>query len=405
MNAPEHGGRPAGAPVLPSSVRESRGRRVLFCANTAWSMYQFRKGLLSTLVGEGYEVHVAAPTDLNVKDLEALGCIFHPVEMAAQGRNPLADVRLMLALAALYRNIRPEIVIHYTIKPNIFGTLAARLAGVPSVAVITGLGYVFINHGLISRLSKMLYRAALRFSREVWFLNEADRRTFVTGGLVDMGKTRRLPGEGIDTVYYAPQSDRGDGVEREFRFLLIARMLWDKGVGEYVEAARQLKARYPHARFQLLGALGEGNPSAIPAAQMETWTAQGLVEYLGATTDVRPAIAAAHCVVLPSYREGVPRVLMEASAMARPVIASAVPGCVDVVEDGVTGLLCRVRDPADLSGKMACLLEAGPDSRRRMGAAGRAKMQADFDETLVIAHYRQLLCGGERPSFAARSPA
>ncbi len=368
------------------------GRRVLlFCANTAWSMVRFRYGLLEDLIRDGYEVHVVAPEDSEVPALRAMGCRFHPMEMSAQGRNPIQDLRLVAALLALYRRVRPALIFHYTIKPNIYGSMAARLAGIRSIAVTTGLGYVFINRGIVSVVSKLLYRLALRFSGQVWFLNQEDRMAFESAGLVDGRKCTVLPGEGIDLDFFAPPTQPDEPTSDQFRFLLIARMLWDKGIGEYVEAARALKVRHAHMRFLLVGPPGGENPSAIAQRQIDAWVAEGVIEYLGVARDIRPVIGAAHCVVLPSYREGIPRALLEAAAMGRPVIATAVPGCKDVVDDGETGLLCRARDAADLEAKMEEMEQQDLAAWRRMGDAGRAKMASSFDERYVIAHYRKVI--------------
>lgn len=381
-------------------------RAILFCANTAWSMVRFRRGMLTALIRDGYEVHVVAPEDGEAASLRAMGCVFHPMTMAAQGRNPIEDLKLVARLLALYRRVKPALIFHYTIKPNIYGSIAARLAGVPSIAVTTGLGYVFINKGLVSSLSKLLYRISLRFSGQVWFLNQEDRSAFVSAGLVESGKCTVLPGEGIDLEFFAPvprpesaesadsakeaKEEKGEG-DGPFCFLLIARMLWDKGIGEYVAAARALKARYRNLRFVLAGPSGGDNPSAIPQSQVDAWVKEGVVEYLGMLADIRPMIGAADCVVLPSYREGIPRALLEAAAMERPVVATAVPGCMDVVDNGQTGLLCRERDPRDLAAKMEEMILRDRDDVREMGAAGRAKMRRHFDEKFVIEHYRNVI--------------
>lgn len=369
-----------------------QSRRVLlFCANTAWSMYRFRRGLLAALIRDGYEVHVVAPQDPDVAALRAMGCIVHTMTMSAQGRNPFQDIGLVARLLALYRRVRPALIFHYTIKPNIYGSMAARLAGIRSIAVTTGLGYVFINKGMVSIVSKMLYRIALRFSGQVWFLNQDDRLAFVSAGLVDGKKCTVLPGEGIDLEFYAPIAGANEAAPAQFCFVLIARMLWDKGVGEYVAAARALKAKYKHVRFQMVGPAGGDSPSAIPPSQVEAWTKEGIVEYLGTVRDIRPVIGAASCVVLPSYREGIPRALLEAAAMERPVVATAVPGCMDVVDHEETGLLCRERDARDLAAKMEAMVQRDWEGWRRMGAAARAKMQSSFDEKFVIEHYRNVI--------------
>lgn len=375
-------------------------KSVLLCSNTAWSIYNFRQGVIAALLDQGYTVHTVSPTDACTAPLEAMGCVVHPVDVAAKGQNPFSDLRFLWTLYRLYRRIRPALIFHYTIKPNIYGTLAAHWAGIPSVSMTTGLGYVFINPGRTAAIVKALYRLAFRYPLENWFLNPDDRATFLSHGLVKPDKARLLPGEGVDLAHFsaAPWPDAGpasnDGATAApLTFLMIARVLWDKGIGEYVEAARALKARYPGLRCQLLGAAGVDNPSAVPLSQIEQWQAAGLIEYLGTTPDVRPAIARAHCVVLPSYREGLSRTLLEASAMARPVIASDVPGCRDVIDNDTTGLLCHVRDAASLTRQMERIVSMPAAQRERMGAAGRAKVAREFDEKIVISEYFRVLRG------------
>lgn len=363
--------------------------RVVLVANTLWSIVIFRPGLLRTLVGMGVDVVVMAPVDDTLPRARELNVRVIPLELSAKGTNPLHDLGLVRTLVTRYRALKPDLVFHYTIKPNIYGSIAAKLAGVPCIAVTTGLGYAFVNTNLVARVAKVLYRFAFRFPREVWFLNGDDRQDFVAQRLVDPVKTQVLPGEGIDLAHFAPRAaGMPDG---KVRFLLIARMLWDKGVGEYVEAARLVRAVYPQAVFQLLGATDVANPSAISAKQMRTWAAEGVVEYLGTTQDVRDIIARADCLVLPSYREGVPRTLLEGAAMAKPLVATKVIGCREVVVDGETGLLCAPRDAADLARKLQHIIEMGPDARATMGARGRRMVEQRYDERIVIERYLEAM--------------
>ncbi|MCF2135074.1 MULTISPECIES: glycosyltransferase family 4 protein [Mycetohabitans] len=363
--------------------------RVVLVANTLWSIVIFRPGLLRTLVGIGVDVVVMAPVDDTLPRARELNVRVIPLELSAKGTNPLHDLGLVRTLVTRYRALKPDLVFHYTIKPNIYGSIAAKLAGVPCIAVTTGLGYAFVNTNLVARVAKVLYRFAFRFPREVWFLNGDDRQDFVAQRLVDPVKTQVLPGEGIDLAHFAPRAaGMPDG---KVRFLLIARMLWDKGVGEYVEAARLVRAVYPQAVFQLLGATDVANPSAISAKQMRTWAAEGVVEYLGTTQDVRDIIARADCLVLPSYREGVPRTLLEGAAMAKPLVATKVIGCREVVVDGETGLLCAPRDAADLARKLQHIIEMGPDARATMGARGRRMVEQRYDERIVIERYLEAM--------------
>lgn len=362
---------------------------VCLVCNTGFAIYTYRQGLIRMLVAKGVRVVVLAPRDRTFPLLEAMGCQCIDLPVASKGTNPLADLRTLAALYRHYRAIRPDVVFHYTIKANIYGSVAAWLARVPSIAVTTGLGYVFIQKSRAATVAKALYRFAFHFPREVWFLNRDDHTAFVNERLLaHPERAKLLHGEGVDIDAFRltplPRSPR-------FAFVLIGRLLWDKGVAEYVEAARMLRARYPHARFQLLGPVGVDNPSAISQDDVDGWCGEGVIEYLGEAHDVRPVIADADCVVLPSYREGVPRTLMEASAMGRPIVATDVPGCREVVADGVTGLLCEAKSARSLADKLARVLEMSEDARREMGLRGREKVVAEFDEALVIERYRQTL--------------
>jgi glycosyltransferase involved in cell wall biosynthesis len=363
--------------------------RITLVCNTAWAIYTYRQGLIRELVARGVEVTVLAPRDRTFDLLSAMGCRCIDLPVASKGTNPRDDLRTLWALYRHYRSIRPHIVFHYTIKPNIYGSIAAKLAGVDSVAVTTGLGYVFIQQSRAAQVAKKLYRFAFRFPREVWFLNRDDQAAFVDQKLlVHPERARLLHGEGVDLEQFAftPLPDKP-----HFDFVLIGRLLWDKGVGEYVEAARRLRARYPQARFRLLGPVGVDNPSAITRDEVAAWEQEGVIEYLGEAHDVRPFIAAADCVVLPSYREGVPRTLMEASAMGRPIVATDVPGCREVVADGVNGLLCEVRNAQSLAERLAQMLDMSGAARRAMGERGRQKVAAEFDERVVIEKYKDLV--------------
>jgi glycosyltransferase involved in cell wall biosynthesis len=277
--------------------------------------------------------------------------------MDNRGTHPGRDGMLFLRFLRLLRRERPDVFLGYTVKPNVFGSLAAHALGIPVINNIAGLGAVFIRDGWLVRLVRSLYRLALRRSATAFFQNDEDRQLFIGSGLVHTEVTELLPGSGIDLNRFIPAPKPSLSIgDSKFRFLLIARMLRDKGVAEYVEAARLLSQRWPHAEFCLLGFLDVQNPTAISQAEMDAWVVQGFVNYLGASEDVRDAIAAADCVVLPSYREGTPRTLLEAAAMARPIITTDAVGCREVVDDGVNGVLCKVRDSADLAEKMAKML-------------------------------------------------
>lgn len=362
---------------------------VLFCSNSFWSIHNFRGGPIRALLADGHPVHVVAPDDDYSPLLRAMGCTVHIMPMASKGRNPLQDIALLMRLYRLYRRVRPAVCFHYTIKPNIYGAMAAHWAGIPSVSITTGMGTVFINPSLVTQVVRRLYRYAFRHTLQNWLLNAADFDAMVSGGLVDARKARLLPGEGVNLDHFARAPwPKDDGT---FRFLLIARLLRDKGVLEFVEAARTLKASMPHVRFQLLGPANVENPTAISRAQVTAWEREGLVEYLGVTQEVRPFIAQAHCVVLPSYREGLSRTLLEASAMGRPVITSDVHGCREVVSEGVTGWVVPAQNATALGERMKQVAGMPANDLAAIGGAGRAKVAQNFDERLVIAEYFRIL--------------
>jgi glycosyltransferase involved in cell wall biosynthesis len=300
----------------------------------------------------------------------------------------LKDLSLLLRLARTFRALRPFAVLTYTPKLNVYGVLAARRYGARVISNVSGLGSGFLGGGLLIRIMHGLYRLANRWADAVFFQNDDDLAYFTERRLVDPQKAVLVPGSGVDLTRFRPT---GDEARKGFVFLLIARLLRDKGVVEFVEAARLVHGRYPSARFQVLGQLDPGNPSAISERKLRCWVEEGTIEHQGWLEDVRPSIAASDCVVLPSYREGTPRTLLEAAAMAKPVITTDVPGCRQVVEHGRTGLLCRVRDPQDLAEKMFAMIGLPAPERRRMGADGRRKMESEFDETLVSDRYLETL--------------
>lgn len=362
---------------------------IMFTVNSAWNIWNFRRPLVDALCADGHRITVLAPPDDSVPRLEGIGCRFRALPMNVKGLNPIVDMKLERRLKRIFAEERPGAVFSYTIKNNIFGARAALAAGVPFVPNVTGLGTAFLSGGLLRIIAEHLYRRAFGRLQTVFFQNVDDRNLFLHRKLVRAEQARLLPGSGIDLGRFAP-ADMPSAQEPTV-FLMIARLLRDKGVVEFVEAARQIKARYPSARFQLLGATGSENRTAIGSSTVQAWVAEGVVEYLGTTNDVRPAIAAASCVVLPSYREGAPRTLIEAAAMARPLIATDVPGCRSVVDRDISGFLCDARSADSIAAAIDRFLALSSSARSAMGRAGRAKMEREFDQALVVDAYRNVL--------------
>lgn len=363
--------------------------KVVVLASYARSLTILRRPLLAALAAAGHEVLALAPDEVpEVRaELARLGVAFRTVPLERTGMSPRRDLAALVALVALLRAERPDALLAYTAKPVIYGGLAARLARVPrSFALITGLGYAFIEQGTargraVSAVVRRLYRASLAGADAVLFQNAEDRDLFRAQRLIGARqRTVVTDGSGVDLDAFtvAPLPAGGAPV-----FLLIARLLRDKGVVEYAAAARQVKARAPAARCLLLGPY-DTNPTALRAADVEGWVREGAVEYLGEVADVRPVIAQASVVVLPSYREGIPRSVLEGMAMGRAIIATDVPGCRQTVTPGVTGLLVPPRDAAALAEAMIALGE-DPARAAAMGAAGRALAEARFGTARVTA--------------------
>jgi glycosyltransferase involved in cell wall biosynthesis len=361
-------------------------RTAIISINASWNIVNFRRGLIAGLQREGFRVVALAPPDEYSGRLADLKVIYVPIEMDKQGISPLRDLQLLFRYRKALKEIGPDIYLGYTAKPNIYGSLAARSLGIPVINNVAGLGTAFIKQGLLTRIVSGLYRRAFKRSATVFFQNRDDMEMFVGAKLVRAAQARLLPGSGIDLERFRPDPNNGSN-DGQFRFLLIARLLWDKGVREFVEAARLVRAQAPNARFHILGFLDVANRTAVPRSDVEAWVAEGLIDYLGATDDVRPAIAAADAVVLPSYREGLPRVLLEGGAMGKPLIATDVPGCRHVVQDGVNGFLCDARDACSLADAMLKLLSLPPAQREAMGAAARAKVEREFGEEIMVERY------------------
>lgn len=370
---------------------------VLLCCNSSFGVVNFRGGLIRALVEQGHRVVVVAPKDEYSGKFANLGAEFIPWDLTGRGTSLLTEINAVRQLTRIYRNVRPDAAFHYTIKAVIYGAIASRRTGTPCLSIITGLGYVFLNRSIVSKISRALYRRTLRWSREIWFLNADDQEHFEQLALMPPQISGQLlPGEGIDTEHFGPAPAVGANAG-SLTFLMVARLLRDKGVFEFVEAATLVKQRYPSARFQILGAANADNPSAIGSGQVGQWVKEGIIEYLGTAQDVRPAVANADCVVLPSYREGVPRCLLEAASMERPLITTDVPGCREVVRDGATGLLCKVKDASDLAAKMLAVAGLPQTELRNMGRAGRRFMLEQFDERIVITRYLDALDRIARP--------
>jgi glycosyltransferase involved in cell wall biosynthesis len=360
----------------------SARRKVVIIGGFAPALISFRGELIAAMANAGHEVIACAPgAHPEVAEaLRARGARYLPVHLDRSGTNPLADLSSLLSLRQLFRQLRPDLVLAYTAKAVIYGAGAARLAGVPHIfAMITGLGYAFIEgrelkRRILRQMTTLLYRASLAGCEAILFQNRDDLDEFRKAGIAPAGKPLiRVDGSGVDTAHYgfwpaAPEPPT---------FLLIARLLRDKGIVEYVEAAKRLRAEYPHARFRLLGPM-DPNPAGLSAAVLDGWRAEGAIEYLGEAADVRPPLRACTVYVLPSYREGMPRTVLEAMATGRAIVTTDVPGCRETVVEGENGFLVPPRDAGALADAMRRFI-VQPELATPMGERSRALAEQRFD--------------------------
>jgi glycosyltransferase involved in cell wall biosynthesis len=362
--------------------------KVAIVLNTSWNIYNFRMNFVRELIKQGHEVHTIAPIDDYTQSLVNEGCIHHQIKMDSRGANPVKDSALIVELFLIYRNLRPDVVLHYTIKPNVYGTLAAAVLGIPIINNVCGLGTVFLKKNLVSAFAMFLYRISFRFAKKVFFQNPEDKKLFIDKRIVSANAADLVPGSGIDLARFKPMEFTRN---KNFTFLLISRLISDKGILEYIDAVKKLKAEGLDAKFQILGAKDPEHKRGIKLAIINEWIQSDTVEYLGTTNDVRAHIEKADCIVLPSYREGTPRTLLEAASSSKPIIATNVPGCNHVVVHNYNGLLCKLKDADDLASKMKEISSYDDSTLKGLGRNGRMKMEAEYDESLVINKYLHAL--------------
>ncbi|WNB17785.1 glycosyltransferase family 4 protein [Marivirga arenosa] len=361
--------------------------RIAITLNTSWNIFNFRMSLIRALQKDGHQVIAIAPHDEYTSKLIKAGCEFENVTMDSRGASPIRDLALTFELHNIYKRVRPDIILHYTIKPNIYGTLAAAKLGIPVINNVSGLGTIFLNDNWISKIALSLYRFSFKFPKKVFFQNHEDYQLFMDKKLIQRNICEVIPGSGIDIDEFYPQKYEEKPKDSPFEFLMISRLIIDKGIREYVSAAAILQERGMNAKFNLLGKLDELHSRGISSEELNDWIEEGYINYLGSTDDVRPYIKSSDCVVLPSYREGTPRTLLEAAASARPIVASNVPGCNNVVDHLYNGLLCKVKDEDDLALKMKQMFYMAPEERMKMGNKGRKVAERRFDHNRVIERY------------------
>ncbi len=363
--------------------------KILVVANTSWYAWNFRANLMKACAVRGHEIVVIAPPDAYSSRFAEIGARFVPVRLWAKSANPIKELWTLFSFIRAYRRERADLAFQYTIKPNLYGSLAGRLCGTACVSNVTGLGEVFVTETFLSKIVRCLYRFAFARARRVFFQNGDDSALFLGAGLVKPEVTALLPGSGVDLTHFTPRKKNGG----PFTFLFVGRLLRAKGVEEFIQAARIVKSKAGiPVECILLGAHDPADPHMADAKTLAEAVADGTVIAPGPTDDVRVWLDRADCVVLPSYyREGIPRSLLEAAASAKPLIAADSVGTREPVEEGVNGYLCRPRDGGDLAERMLRMVALAPEEREKMGQASRRLAETRFDEQIVLNAYLDII--------------
>ena len=356
---------------------------VSLSANTSWYLYNFRRSTIERLKNDGYNVICLSPRDdYSQRLVSELECHWVDLNIDNHGQNPILELGLVYRLWRFYRREQPAAALHFTIKNNVYGTWAAYAAGVPVINNVSGLGTAFIRGGVVSILVRLLYRMSQPFAKHVFCQNEEDYRLLVNERLVPENRLELLPGSGVNLERFVPVKSYARTTP--FRFLYAGRMLADKGLNELIDAMRRLNSKGLVCKLSLYGFADVENVSAINESQLSEWSKEAGIEWLGPTDSIEKVMAGADAFVLPSYREGLPRSLLEAGAMGLPVVATNVPGCRSVVTDGFNGLLCEPRDSYSLELAMRKMMVMESEERQRLGKNARRRVEQEFDENLVV---------------------
>jgi len=357
--------------------------KIIISANVLFTITNFRRNLIEFLLDKNYEIVCVANNDelsnTSMQILKDLKIRFIKVNISRKGMNPIEDIKYLMKLVKIYKNEKPNLIMHFTIKPNIYGTIASKIAGVPSINTINGLGSAIIKENFLSKILKYLYKFSLIFSKKVFFQNNDDLDFFVDNKLVNKNKTGIVPGSGVDTKTFSDCTS----VNNELTFLLVSRLLKDKGIYEYIGAIKNLKQQGIQCKFLLAGQFDFGNPSAITKEEVKEWEDASITKFLGKTDKIKEFLKMADIIVLPSYREGLSRVLIEAASASKPIITSNVAGCKDVVDDGVNGYLCEVKSTQSLQNCIQKMFQLSNRERVIMGVNSKQIAVKRFDKDRV----------------------
>ncbi|MDX6040103.1 glycosyltransferase family 4 protein [Scandinavium lactucae] len=364
--------------------------KIVISANTSWYIYNFRKNTIVKLLEEGHSVFIVSPADAYTEKLKELGCGFFNVNISQRGMNPFTEAKTLIEYHVIYRKIRPSHILNFTPKSNIYSTFAAYLSSATIINNIAGLGTAFIERSKTKSIIKILYKISQRRAKIVFFQNNDDLTQFVNDGIVHKEQTRLIPGSGVDLSRFQLNNRKTDGITK---YILIARLIKEKGIAEFAQAAKILKDKYgDKVHFSLAGFVDQDNPSAVPLELINKWHDDGVMRFLGKTDKVEDLLQNNDCVVLPSYyREGVPKSLLEAAAMGKIIVTTDNVGCREAVIDNETGYLCEPRSVLSLTCALEKVILMDHKAREEMGRAGRDYISRRFDEQIVINEYLSCL--------------
>jgi glycosyltransferase involved in cell wall biosynthesis len=359
-------------------------KRIGIVANTTWNIYNFRLNVIDLLVKEGHDVFVMAPIDEYIEYKERFPSVKHiPLRVLTRdGKHPLKDFMLIEELRRKYKRLKLDIVIHYTHKPNIYGAIAGKLTNIPTIGIVTGLGYPFLKKGWMEKLVATMYRLTSGLHKKVIFENEDDRVMFIKQKLVKKEKAISIKGCGVNIAHFAPMdAPVRNGITR---FTFIGRLLYDKGIKEFVQAASDIKTRYNgKSKFTVVGEIDKDNPSSVNPDELAEWVHEDIIDYRGYVKDVRSIISNSDCIVLPSYREAIARSLTESMAMGKPIIATETAGCREAIDQGENGFLVPIKDRDSLREAMDKIINMNNDQLKSMGEKGRQKTIKEFDDRII----------------------
>ena len=383
---------------------ELRGKKIAVIENGLLSTYTMREGLMLALLRQGCDVHIITHTNKFVSQVEKMGLKVHDV--GSGNMNPFKVARYIFNVRKTLKRINPDVCLTFSIRPAIWGNLITRQLHIPTITNITGVGPLFTSRNIVYRTARSMYRNALSKTKKVFFQNADDMNLFLERNFVNPEVAETVPGSGVDYNKFKPRVFKEKDHEI-FIFLFIGRLIKDKGIFEYFEAAKYIRKKFPHTHFHVIGPFWTQNlrKNTITHSQLQNWIDEGIIDYLGEKKDVRKFIAEADCIVLPSYREGTSNILLEAASMEKPVVTTNTTGCKEIVKDGITGLLCRVKDAKDLAAKMEMMIMLSEEERNNMGKKARQKIIKEYDKQIVVNAYlsaiKEAICQNRKKIVAS----